>query len=451
VGEPQPPQSSRVAALLEKTACQSDGRAAADQTENSSAGEWSSQKESACAVNEVGDDRDNIKPGDRVLLIVENEQGFARFMMETARENGFKVLVTSLGAAALTLTREYKPDAISLDIHLPDIDGWRVLERIKNDITTRHVPVCVISTDESREKALASGALAFVAKPLRSSDVLEALLVTLMDFISRSMKCLLVVEPDSARRAHILETIAAEDLQVAVAHDGRTALQTLGASRIDCVVLNPGAFELIDEVREHVPLDGELNRLPLIIYGEGEPLFEREWKRLAGAYTVRRAYTPERLLDLSAFFLHRNIAKLPEAKRVLLLGLHQADKILGGKRVLIVDDDMRNIFALSAVLEEYEMQVISADNGRDAIRILKEEAEVDIVLMDIMMPEMDGMETIRELRKIAKLKNVPIVAVTAKAMKGDREKCIEAGAWDYLSKPVDSEQMLGVLRAWLHR
>ena len=166
---------------------------------------------------------------------------------------------------------------------------------------------------------------------------------------------------------------------------------------------------------------------------------------------MRRVHSPERLLDQAAFFLHRNVAKLPEGRRQLLLDLHQSDKVLAGRKVLIVDDDMRNIFALSTVLEEHDMVIVSADNGRDAIRVLQKESDVDIVLMDIMMPEMDGIDTMREIRKIPQLKKLPIIAVTAKAMKGDREKCIEAGAWDYLSKPVDTDRMLAVLRGWLHR
>jgi CheY-like chemotaxis protein len=191
----------------------------------------------------------------------------------------------------------------------------------------------------------------------------------------------------------------------------------------------------------------------VIVFGDGDvpPDGDPTWKRLSEVCTVRRVHSPERLLDLATFYLHRAVGKLPEGKRAMLLDLHQSDKILAGKKVLIVDDDMRNIFALSTVLEEHDMVIVSANNGRDAIRTLREERDIDIVLMDIMMPEMDGMETMREIRKIPELKNLPIVAVTAKAMKGDREKCIEAGAWDYLSKPVDTEQMLAVLRAWLHR
>jgi CheY-like chemotaxis protein len=189
--------------------------------------------------------------------------------------------------------------------------------------------------------------------------------------------------------------------------------------------------------------------IPVIVYGESDNEFA---DLTAGSlYSLHEAYSPERLLDRVSFHLHRNIARIAEGKRQKLIELHQSNKLLVGKKVLVVDDDARNIFALTSVLEEYEMVISSADNGRDAIKMLQQNSDIDIVLMDIMMPEMDGMQTIREIRKIADLKNLPIVAVTAKAMKGDREKCIEAGAWDYLSKPVDTEQMMAVLRAWLHR
>jgi HAMP domain-containing protein/signal transduction histidine kinase/DNA-binding response OmpR family regulator len=399
--------------------------------------------------NEVGDDRDSIQPGDRILLIVENDLGFARFLLDMARERGLKGLVTSFGATAPTLAREYKPDAISLDINLPDIDGWRVLERLKNDLATRHIPVCVISTEESREQALASGAFAFVPKPIQSRDVLDALLGTLTEFITRKARRLLVVEPDPARRDLIVEMIGNEGVQIEALADGAVAVDAVRERRPDCVIISPLSAEFFEQL-EAAETACDPGRLPVILYGEGPAGDEGAWKRLGHRCTVRRTQSLDRLFDLSAFFLHRNAAELPVARLKLLQALQQSDKILGGKRVLIVDDDIRNIFALSAVLEEYDMLVVSADNGRDAIQILQVE-EMDIVLMDIMMPEMDGMETMREIRKIPRLKNLPIVAVTAKAMKGDREKCIEAGAWDYLSKPVDPEQMLQVLRAWLRR
>ncbi|HEX4591590.1 MAG TPA: response regulator, partial [Gemmataceae bacterium] len=412
--------------------------------------------------NEVGDDRDTVRPGDRTLLIVENDTGFARFLLDAAREKGFKGLVTSLGAAALALAREYKPSAITLDIYLPDIAGWRVLERLKNDIATRHVPVCVVSTDESRDRALASGALAFLAKPIQSRDVLDGLLDHVADFVGRETRNLLVVEPDAARREQILACVDGEDVKVTAVADASAARDLLRERRADCVVAGAGVPDLASALLAACnsnggggrPAEAAVGRLPVIVYGDGENGDgdgDGDWKRLTEICTLRRARSEDRLLDLATFFLHLPVANLPDRRREVFLEMHQSDKLLAGRKVLLVDDDMRNIFALSTVLEEHDMLIVSADNGRDAIEILESDPAIDIVLMDIMMPEMDGMETMREIRKIPTLKNLPIVAVTAKAMKGDREKCIEAGAWDYLSKPVDTEQMLAVLRAWLHR
>ena len=244
--------------------------------------------------------------------------------------------------------------------------------------------------------------------------------------------------------------------------DAAEALRALADQPTDCVVLGSGAGDLTDGLigasagiagSEADGMNRVSTRLPVIVYSDraDDAPEDAAWKRAADVCTVRQAHSADVLLDLATFFLHRPLAKLPEAQRQRLAELDRTDKILAGRKVLIVDDDMRNIFALSTVLEEHDMVIVSADNGRDAIRMLQDDPDVDIVLMDIMMPEMDGMETMREIRKIPQLKNLPIVAVTAKAMKGDREKCIEAGAWDYLSKPVDPEQLLAVLRAWLHR
>jgi signal transduction histidine kinase/HAMP domain-containing protein/CheY-like chemotaxis protein len=412
-------------------------------------------------INEVGDDRDHIRAGDRTLLIVENDTGFARFLLDAAREKGFKGLVTSLGAAALALAREFKPSAITLDIFLPDIAGWRVLERLKNDVATRHIPVCVVSTDDARDRALASGALAFLAKPIQSRDMLDGLLDRVGEFVGRETRNLLVVEPDHERRERILACIGGDDVRVTAVADATAVRDLLKERRADCVVAGAGVSDLAGALLTAgngtgdtpAPAEAVVGRLPVIIYGDAAAgdTADGDWRRLGETCTIRRAHSADRLLDLATFFLHLPIAGLPDGRREMLVDLHQSDKLLAGRKALIVDDDMRNIFALSTVLEEHEMVVVSADNGRDAIEILQEDPEIDIVLMDIMMPEMDGMETMREIRRIPNLKDLPIVAVTAKAMKGDREKCIEAGAWDYLSKPVDTEQMLAVLRAWLHR
>jgi signal transduction histidine kinase/CheY-like chemotaxis protein/HAMP domain-containing protein len=402
-------------------------------------------------INEAGDDRDHIQLGDRVLLIVENYLGFSRFLLDAARERGFKGLVTSLGAAALAMTREYKPAAITLDIFLPDIEGWRVLDRLKNDIGTRHVPVCVVSTDEARARALDAGALAFVAKPIKTRETVDELLDWLRDYVGRAEKSVLVVEPEAARRDRIVGWLG-QDVRTACVADGAAAARLLRERTVDCVVVSPQAPGLEPlATAEDGRGDGVVNRLPVIVFGDGKEPGDGPWAKAVAGCTVRIAHSPERLLDQAALVLHREVAKMPGAQRQMLEGLHSSARVLPGKKVLTVDDDLRNIFALSTVLEEHDMVIVSADNGRDAIKILQAQPDVDIVLMDIMMPEMDGIDTMRAIRKIPQLKKLPIIAVTAKAMKGDREKCIEAGAWDYLSKPVDTEQLLAVLRAWLHR
>jgi signal transduction histidine kinase/CheY-like chemotaxis protein/HAMP domain-containing protein len=410
--------------------------------------------EQAKRLNEVGDDRDNIQAGDRIVMIVENDLGFARFLLDAAREKGFKGLVTSFGAAALAMTREYMPDALTLDIYLPDIEGWRVLDRLKNDVFTRHIPVCVISTDDARERAFKSGAMAFIAKPIQTKRILDDLLDNIRAFVNRGLKSLLVVEHDPATRDRILECLDDHDVQITAVPNGSAALQMLRERRIDCMILGPQLLDLTPAAfASEILRETTVAQLPVVVYGDGHPVNDDDggWKKLAETFPVRQVHSPERLLDQTSFFLHRNVAKLPEGKRRLLETLYTSDQVLVGRKVLIVDDDMRNIFALSSILEEREMRICSTDNGRDAIKILQAQPDIDIVLMDIMMPEMDGMETMRVIRKIPHLRALPIIAVTAKAMKGDREKCIEAGAWDYLSKPVDPEQLLAVLRAWLYR
>ena len=402
-------------------------------------------------ANEVGDDRAFIQPGDQVTLIVENDLGFARFLLDVARAKGFKGLVTSLGAAALALTQDYNPDCILLDIHLPDMQGWRVMERLKNDMATRHIPICIISTDESRDRAMTSGALTFVTKPIQNHEVIDQLMGSLADYLNRDARTVLIVEADTERRDHIARSLAVEGIEVVSVNTPAAAIKKLRKGPFDSLILSSGAAEVVAElIRQGEKEDVIVNRMPVVLFGNVE-LEATEMKRLGAIYPVSTVQSTDRLLDVLTLYLHKRFDNLPEAAQTTLLDLHHSNKLLVGKKVLIVDDDARNIFALTSVLEEHEMNIVSADNGREAINILMDDPDIDIVLMDIMMPEMDGMETIQEIRKVSQLKNLPIVAVTAKAMKGDREKCIEAGAWDYLSKPVDSEQMITVLRAWLHR
>jgi HAMP domain-containing protein/signal transduction histidine kinase/DNA-binding response OmpR family regulator len=410
--------------------------------------------ETPTLVNEVGDDRLLIRPGDFVLLIVENDLPFARLMLDVAHEKGFKALATSFGAAALAMTREYKPDAITLDICLPDIDGWRVLERLKSDTSTRHIPVYVISTEEAAERGARLGAKGILAKPIQNRHTLDQTLDQIKLFVSRSVKDLLVVTPDPLKGERIREVIGNGDIQTTMVTSGHDALAVLQERQVDCLVVDPQLPDMTAaSFAEEMQRELALGDCPVIIYADPNGPSEDTYRlnTLAPNLNFKYVHSPERLLDETVSSLHYAVAKLPEPKRALLEQLQQQDKMLAGKKALIVDDDIRNIFALTSVLERHQMAVVSAETGRQAIELLQSEADIDLVLMDIMMPEMDGFETMRAIRKIPRLKNLPIIAVTAKAMKGDREKCIEAGAWDYLSKPVDTDQLLAVLRGWLHR
>jgi signal transduction histidine kinase/HAMP domain-containing protein/CheY-like chemotaxis protein len=398
-------------------------------------------------LSEVDDDRESIRPGDNVILIVENDIGFSRILLDVVREQGFKGLATSLGASAVSLALQFKPKLMTLDINLPDIQGWRVLERMKKDLATRHLPVCVISTDEARPRALASGAVAFLAKPISSRDAIEAFFERLISSLTRRPK-MLVVEPNRKRQSELAKLLRMDHADISFADDAQAATKELNTRMPDCLFVNHALADLAKPLREILPAnDSSHAGLPLILYGQGP--VDSEWNALKSLCSLRFADTPPRILDLGMLFINANAAQLDDERRQMLEALSESDRSLAGKRVLIVDDDMRNIFALSTVLEEHAMNTLSADNGRDAIRLLQSDSTIDIVLMDIMMPDLDGIETIRIIRSDPRLRELPIVAVTAKAMKGDREKCIEAGAWDYLAKPVDTEQLLSVLRNWL--
>jgi len=409
-------------------------------------------EEAGAALNEANDDRDSIGQGDMVLLIVENDLAFARFLLDAARAKGFKGLVTSMGAGALTLANQYKPAAVTLDMYLPDMDGWRVLDRIKQDLSARHLPVCVISTDDSKDRAFRSGAMAFVEKPIQSKEVLDQMLDKLHSYLARPQKRLLVALKDVAARRDFLAHLEDEQIATTVVKSGEKLLDALEEERFDCVVLEDG-FPGVDErdCRALLATQSELGPLPLLVYRGGARDAGKFAWHSDDTITVYEAHSVAKLFDNALLALHENLARLPEAKRSVINGIHESSKPLDGKRVLIVDDDMRNIFALATVLEEHGMDIVWADNGRDAIARVSSDPQIEVVLMDIMMPEMDGMATMKEIRKLPAGKDLPMIAVTAKAMKGDREKCIEAGAWDYLSKPVNTQDLLTVLRAWLHQ
>ena len=416
--------------------------------------ETEEREQETLSLNEAQDDRDTIQPDDRVLLIVENDLAFARLLLESARERGFKGLVTTLASGALELTRDFEPDAVTLDLFLPDMNGWRVLSRLKNHLSTRHIPVCVISTDEARGQALEAGAAGFIAKPLQSKEMLDEALGELHRFVARAERHLLILMAESAEREELVELLSGTDVRIFPIANAALAITILREQPIDCFVIGPGAPTLDMKLFEPLLFDGGsgLGQPAVIFYGpdRAKTHYEKFRQRLKDRITLEREATSrERLLDLTTFFLHRNPDALSEKARQELESQRNSQQSLTGRKVLIVDDDMRNIFALATVLDEQGMVVMSAENGREAIQHVEQDASIDIVLMDIMMPEMDGITTIQEIRKIPARHDLPIIAVTAKAMKGDREKCIAAGAWDYLSKPVNTEDLLAALRAWL--
>ncbi|HEY8520028.1 MAG TPA: HAMP domain-containing protein [Gammaproteobacteria bacterium] len=405
----------------------------------------------ASAPDEAGDDRAEIKPGDPVLLIVEDDLSLAEKLLEAARERGFKGLVSRSGARAIAMVKEHGPTAIALDLVLPDMSGWRVLSRLKADLATRHIPICVISTDDARARAVEAGAVDFLARPVADRGALVDAVRRLQERVSRPRRRLALLMPPGPELDAVLDRLEGADVDTVVSQDGAEICAALRDGHLDCLVVQPGTADLEpDELVEVMEREaGGRRPLAIAIYGAGANASSR-WRR-TGAFTLREARSPERLLDVIYLFLHRSLAELPEEERRRIEELHRSDRQLEGRKALIVDDDMRNIFALSTVLHDQGMEMVSASNGREAIRLVQGDRSIDIVLMDIMMPEMDGMTTMREIRKLPHGGDLRIVAVTAKAMKGDRDKCIEAGAWDYLSKPVETSHLLAVLKGWLHR
>jgi CheY-like chemotaxis protein len=374
-------------------------------------------------------------------------------LLEAARRRGFKGLVTTLASGALALTRDFEPDAVTLDIHLPDMNGWRVLNRLKNHLSTRHIPVCVISTDAVRAQALEAGAAGFIAKPMQSQELLDGAVGQLYRFVTRPERHLMILMPETPEREEIIDLLSGTDVRIFPVATAAAASAILREQPIDCLVIGPDAPTLDPQLCEPLLIDeGTGMEQPAIVFYSGsrsEHGYDEFRRRFKHRLTLREAPTRERLLEQTTFFLHRNLESLSEKARLELETLRDSQEALADRKVLIVDDDMRNIFALATVLDEQGMIVISADNGREAIQHVLQDPSIDVVLMDIMMPEMDGITTIQEIRKIPERHELPIIAVTAKAMKGDREKCIAAGAWDYLSKPVNTQDLLAALRAWL--
>jgi HAMP domain-containing protein/CheY-like chemotaxis protein/signal transduction histidine kinase len=397
------------------------------------------------------DDRNLIAPGDQSVLIVQDNEEFASVLLDQAHSRGMKGVVTYTGESALSLARDYQPIAILLDLDLSDADGFVVLDRLKRDPATRHIPVHVMSSMGEREKSLRQGAISYLPKPVKA-DHLDEEFDRIQRFLNQGKRSLLIVEDDPVQRQDMIELIGESDLDLVAVDSGAAALAALGSRRFDCMVLDLSlpdmdGFSLLDTISK----DTSLSSLPVVIYTAAE-LSRKEvtkLKRFAKTIVLKDARSRERLLDETALFLHRSPANLPEQQRRMIEEAQGAAGDLAGRTVLVVDDDLRNIFALTTVLERYQMKVRFAENGRDGIAMLEEDPGIEIVLMDIMMPEMDGYDTMRAIREIPKFKTLPIITLTAKAMKGDRDKCIAAGASDYITKPVDVAQLLTLIRVWL--
>jgi CheY-like chemotaxis protein/signal transduction histidine kinase/HAMP domain-containing protein len=403
-------------------------------------------------VEEIPDDREDLHPEDAVLLVVEDDPHYARILLDLARARGFKVMLARTGTDALALVRKHRPTAVSLDVFLPDMLGWTVLNQLKRNPETRHIPVQILTIEDERQYGLERGAFSFVTKSV-TTEGLEEALERLKSFTASHVRRLLVVEDDPAEQLSVRELLDHTDVEITSVGTGAEALAAMHEARFDCVVLDlrlpdMSGFELLAEVQA----DDNLRRTPIVVF-TGRELSDQEeieLRKNAKSIVLKGVRSPERLLDETALFLHRVIADLPPAKQKMIETLHESDEPLSGRKVLVVDDDIRNIFALNSLLERHNMEVITATNGQEAISLVESTDDLSLVLMDVMMPEMDGYETMRRIRGNHKFRLLPIIALTAKAMKGDREKCLEAGASDYVAKPVNTDQLLSLVRMWLH-
>lgn len=387
-----------------------------------------------------------------VLLVVEDDPTFAAMLAELAREAGFDVVITDSGRMALALAKERKPAAITLDIGLPDMAGWVVLDVLKHDLATRHIPVNVVSGTNDDGRGRRMGAIHTLNKPA-DITALRSMFTAVADFLKPGPRHVLVAEDDASQRQVVKHMIESDDIAITCVGTGEQVLAELaGPTSYDCLVLDLGlpdidGIDLIEQIK------GQLQEksLPVIVH-TGRELTATETQRLealASAIVLKNAKSPERLLDETALFLHRVANEMPHSAREILSNPRRIDESLEGNTVLLVDDDVRNVFSLGSALKRYGINVIPASNGQEGLDKLADHPEIGLVLMDIMMPVMDGYEAMRRIRTETRWRSLPVVALTAKAMKGDRQKCLDAGASDYVTKPVDMDQLTSVLRVWL--
>jgi CheY-like chemotaxis protein len=400
----------------------------------------------------IPDDRDNLTPSDRTLLIVEDDPKFAKIVRDYAHKKHFKCLVAGDGENALALSKAHHPAAVILDLKLPGMSGWDVLDALKDDPDLRHIPVHIMSVDDEDLSAYQRGAMGFLTKPV-SQKSLEGAFGKIEAFISSKIRSLLLVEDDAALRLSVRKLLEGSDIAITETASGQAALKQLAVQHYDCMILDLSlpdisGFDLLNRLDS----DESLPKCPVIIYTGKElsPEENLELLKYADSVIVKGVKSPERLLDETALFLHRVVADMPEDQQRTIRKLHNREAVLQGKQILIVDDDARNAFALSKLLNEKGVKMHIAASATKALEML-ERLDVNLILTDIMMPGMDGYEFIRALRTHPRFQKTPILALTAKAMKGDREKCLEAGANDYLSKPIDPDRLFSMLRVWLNK
>jgi CheY-like chemotaxis protein/CHASE3 domain sensor protein/putative methionine-R-sulfoxide reductase with GAF domain len=404
------------------------------------------------AAGETEDDRYIITENDKVILIMEDDGIFSKILLDFVRGKNYKGIVAAQGNVGLSYARHYKPDAIILDMKLPVMDGTEVLKHLKNAPDLRHIPVQIISGYDLRKEGLALGAFDFMHKPAGKNE-LNQVFTRMEDFISKKLKKLLIVEDNENQNRAIRELIGNGDVKSFSAYSGKEAHDMMKNEKFDCVIVDLGlpdmsGFELLEKIKA----DEQLKKVPIIVY-TGKDISKEENARLmrsANTVVLKTADSQERLLDETMLFLHRVESRLPREKQHIIRKLHKSDEVLKDKKILLVDDDIRNIYSLTNVLEDEGMICVTAENGKNALEVLQENPDTAIILMDVMMPEMDGYEATREIRRMEKFVGLPVIAITAKAMKGDREKCLDAGMSDYISKPVDIGQLLSLMRVWLY-
>jgi CheY-like chemotaxis protein/CHASE3 domain sensor protein len=403
-------------------------------------------------AEDFSDDRNMITANDKVVLLMEDDIVFAKLMLDFLHERKYKGIIATRGNTGLSYARQYKPDAIMLDMKLPVMDGAEVLKQLKNDPALRHIPVQIISGYDRKREGLELGAFDYIRKPVTKEVLLKAF-DKIEDFGRKKLKKLLVVEDNETQNTAIRELVGNGDVKSYSAYTGKEAYEMLLKDEYDCIIVDLGlpdmsGFDLIEQIKEKPEIKG----IPIIVY-TGRDLTADEknlLNKLASAVVLKTANSQERLLDETTLFLHRVESKLPKEKQHIIRKLHKTEEILKSKKVLVVDDDIRNVYSLTNALEEEEMTCFIAENGKIALQVLAENPSIEIVLMDIMMPEMDGYEATKAIRNMPQFDKIPIIAITAKAMKGDREKCLAAGMSDYISKPINMEQLLSLLRVWLY-